>query len=110
MTTLITMIAVTTTILMTTSGIRYAGAFSSRSSFAGRSMMKIRQRATSSGAARSFSHSKVMTMKLATAIVGLPNVGKRSVTFNSSRSTRRRSFNIDISITHPSFKVHFLTP
>jgi len=87
MASLITMLAVTTTILMTTSGIRYAGAFSSRSSFAGRSMMKIRQRATSSGAARSFSHSKVMTMKLATAIVGLPNVGK-STLFNALTETQ----------------------
>jgi len=73
-----TMIA-TTTLLFTTSG-RYAGAFTSRSSFAG-SMMRSHQRPISKSVTRSYSRTTT-TMKLQTAIVGLPNVGK-STLFNA---------------------------
>ena len=67
-----TMIAAST-VLFTTSG-RYVSAFSSRSSFAGRrSISKI----TTRGYSRT-----TTTMKLQTAIVGLPNVGK-STLFNA---------------------------
>jgi len=69
-----TMIAATT-FLFTASG-RYAGAFSSRSSFAGSMMQHFSKSAT-----RSYSGT-ITTMKLQTAIVGLPNVGK-STLFNA---------------------------
>jgi GTPase involved in cell partitioning and DNA repair len=75
---LTTMIAATTA-LFTTSG-RYVGAFSSRSSFAG-SMIRSYQQPHAKSAARSYSRTTT-TMKLQTAIVGLPNVGK-STLFNA---------------------------
>jgi ribosome-interacting GTPase 1 len=67
-----------TTVLFNVSG-RYAGAFSSRSVFTG-SMRSI-QRPISKSATRSYSRTTT-TMKLQTAIVGLPNVGK-STLFNA---------------------------
>ena len=73
-----TMIAVTS-VLFTTSG-RYVGAFSSRSSFAG-NVMRSTQQAIAKTATRSYSRTTT-TMKLQTAIVGLPNVGK-STLFNA---------------------------
>mmetsp|Transcript_19967 Transcript_19967/g.49692 ORF Transcript_19967/g.49692 Transcript_19967/m.49692 type:complete len:429 (+) Transcript_19967:196-1482(+) len=76
-TTFTTMIAATT-VLFSTSG-RCVAAFSSRSSFAG-SMIRSSQRISESSA-RSYSRTTT-TMKLQTAIVGLPNVGK-STLFNA---------------------------
>lgn len=65
-----------TTVLFNVSG-RFAGAFSSRSVFTG-SMRSIQ---LSKSATRSYSRTTT-TMKLQTAIVGLPNVGK-STLFNA---------------------------
>jgi len=66
-----TMIAATTLML---SG-RYVAAFSSRSSFTGSAILRHQQQASvSKCSARCYSRSTT-TMKLQTAIVGLPNVG-----------------------------------
>jgi len=70
-----TIMIAATTLLFTNSG-RFAVAFSSRSSFAG-SMIRNHQRTDM----RSYSRTAT-TMKLQTAIVGLPNVGK-STLFNA---------------------------
>jgi len=73
-----TMIAATTLML---SG-RYVAAFSSRSSFTGSAILRHQQQASvSKCSARCYSRSTT-TMKLQTAIVGLPNVGK-STLFNA---------------------------
>ena len=67
------------TVMFTTSR-RYACGFSSGSSFAG-SVMRSYQLPVSKSAVRTYSRTGI-TMKLQTAIVGLPNVGK-STLFNA---------------------------
>lgn len=73
-----TMIAATS-VLFTSSG-RHVAAFSTRSSFAG-SLMRSTYQTIAKGTTRSYSRTTT-TMKLQTAIVGLPNVGK-STLFNA---------------------------
>jgi len=66
--------------VMFTASRRYACAFSSRSSFAG-SVMRSHQPSVLKSQTRTYSRTAT-TMKLQTAIVGLPNVGK-STLFNA---------------------------
>lgn len=71
---------ITAVTVMYTASARYACGFSSRSSFAG-SILRGQHRSSVKGATRTYSRTTT-TMKLQTAIVGLPNVGK-STLFNA---------------------------